>query len=147
MHDPYGGDDLYAVPRLQPDWAVIHVPEADAEGNARIYGTPFWDRLMSRGARRAIITAEQIVSREHLAEQPELTAIPELFVEAVVQTPGGAWPGSCFPLYEVDYEAAEAYASMPTDTANLARHLDETARRDHGEAVDRRDGATPEAGA
>jgi glutaconate CoA-transferase subunit A len=132
VHDPYGGDALYAVPRLQPDWAVIHVPEADVEGNARIYGTPFWDRLMSRGARRVIITAETIVTREHLARQPELTAIPELFVAAVVHAPGGAWPGSCFPLYDVDYEAAETYASMPTDPESLAQHLDETAGRDRG---------------
>ena len=137
VHDPYGGEELYAVPRLQPDWAVIHVPEADAEGNARIYGTPFWDRLMARGARRVIVTAETIVTREHLAEQPELTAIPELFVAAVVHAPGGAWPGSCFPLYEVDYGAAEAYAAMPTDAESLARHLDETAPHDRGETSGR----------
>lgn len=135
VHDPYGGEELYAVPRLQPDWAVIHVPEADAEGNARIYGTPFWDRLMTRGARRVIITAETIVTREHLAAQPELTAIPELFVAAVVHAPGGGWPGSCFPLYEVDYGAAEAYAALPTDAASLAAHLDETAAQDRGEGI------------
>ena len=132
VHDPYGGEELYAVPRLRPDWAVIHVQEADAEGNARIYGSPFWDRLMSRGARRVIITTETIVTREHLAAQPELTAIPELFVAAVVHAPGGAWPGSCFPLYDVDYEAAEAYARMPIDVESLARYLDETATRDRG---------------
>jgi len=135
VHDPYGGDEVYAVPRLQPDWAVIHVPEADAEGNARIYGTPFWDRLMTRGARRVIVTAESIVTREHLAAQPELTAIPELFVAAVVHALGGAWPGSCFPLYEVDYAAAEAYATMPLDADALTRHLAETAARDRGEAA------------
>ena len=133
VHNPYGDEELYAVPRLQPDWAVIHVPEADLEGNARIYGSPFWDRLMSRGARRVIITAEQIVSRERLAEQPELTAVPELFVAAVVHAPSGAWPGSCFPLYEVDYAAAEAYAAMPSEADSLSRHLDETAPRDRGQ--------------
>jgi len=131
--DPYGDEELYAVPRLQPDWAVIHVPEADAEGNARIYGTPFWDRLMTRGARRVIVTAETIVTREHLAAQPELTAIPELFVAAVVHAPGGGWPGSCFPLYEVDYAAAGAYAAMPTDAECLDRHLTVTAPRDRGQ--------------
>lgn len=130
VHDPYGDAELYAVPRLQPDWAVIHVPEADVDGNARIYGSPFWDRLMSRGARQVIITAEQIVGRERLAERPELTAIPELFVAAVVHAPGGAWPGSCFPLYGVDYEAAEAYAGLALGDEALAGHLAETAPRD-----------------
>jgi glutaconate CoA-transferase, subunit A len=133
VHDPYGGEDLYAVPRLQPDWAVIHVPEADVEGNARIYGTPFWDRLMARGARRVILTAETIVSREHLAEQPELTAIPELFVSAVVHAPKGAWPGSCYPRYEVDYPALEAYLPTHADPTSFDRYLQETALRDRGQ--------------
>ena len=137
VQDPYGDGELYAVPRLRPDWAVIHVPEADVDGNARIYGSPFWDRLMTRGARRVIVTAEQIVSREHLAAQPELTAIPELFVAAVVEAPGGAWPGSCFPRYGVDYGAAEAYAAMPSDAEGLIRHLDETAPHDRGQASGR----------
>jgi glutaconate CoA-transferase subunit A len=90
---------------------------------------------MSRGARQVIITTETIVTREHLAQQPELTAILELFVAAVVHAPGGAWPGSCFPLYEVDYPAVEAYARMPLDRESLDRHLLETAARDRGDAA------------
>ena len=30
-------------------------------------------------------------------------------VEAVAVVPNGAWPGSCWPLYEVDYSAVEEY--------------------------------------
>jgi glutaconate CoA-transferase subunit A len=130
IQDPYGSDELYAVPRLQPDWAVIHVPEADVDGNARIYGSPFWDRLMTRGSRKVIITAEEIVTREHLAAQPELTVIPELFVAAVVAAPGGAWPGSCFPRYDVDYPAVEGYLATLSDDDSLAHYLRRTAARD-----------------
>ena len=122
MRDPYTDEELVAVPRLQPDWAVIHVPMADSRGNARILGSPFWDKLMARAARGTIITAEQIVPSEELARQPELTAIPELFVRAVVHAPRGAWPGSCYPLYEVDYPACEAYIAMPRDAAAVAAH-------------------------
>jgi glutaconate CoA-transferase subunit A len=124
VRDPYGDEELVAVPRLRPDWAVIHVPEADARGNARIYGTPFWDRLAARAARRVLITAERVVPSEALAEQPELTAIPELFVEAVVHAPGGAWPGSCYPEYEVDYAAVEAYLAVARDPTGLRVHLE-----------------------
>lgn len=123
VRNPYGNEDLVAVPRIQPDWAVVHVPEADERGNARIYGSPFWDRLITRAARGVIVTAEQIVSSGHLAEQPELTVVPELFVRAVVHAPLGAWPGSCYPLYEVDYPAAEAYARTARDPAAFAAHL------------------------
>lgn len=123
VRDPYGGEEFVAVPRIRPDWAVIHVPVADARGNARIYGSPFWDRLMARAARRVLITAERIVPTEELAHQPELTAIPEIFVQAVVHAPRGAWPGSCFPDYEVDYPAVEAYVAEARDEAALGHHL------------------------
>ena len=123
VRDPYGDEDLVAVPRIRPDWAVIHVPVSDARGNARIYGSPFWDRLMARAARGVLLTAERIVSSEELAGQPELTAIPEVFVRAVVHAPRGAWPGSCYPDYEVDYAAAEAYAAQAKDPNALATHL------------------------
>ena len=138
VRDPYGDEELIAVPRLRPDWAVIHVPVADARGNARIYGSPFWDRLMARAARGVLITAERIVASEELAEQPELTAIPEVFARAVVHAPRGAWPGSCYPAYEVDYAAAEAYAAEAKDPTALARHLASAPESDGAGAGDSR---------
>ena len=124
VRNPYGDEELIAVPRLRPDWAIVHVPVADERGNARIYGSPFWDRLMARAARGVVLTAERIVSSEELAERPELTAIPELFVRAVIHAPGGAWPGSCFPDYGVDYPAVEEYLAVARDPAGLASHLE-----------------------
>lgn len=123
------------MPRIRPDWAVIHVPVADARGNARIYGSPFWDRLMARAARGVLLTAERIVPSEVLAEQPELTAIPEIMVRAVVHAPRGAWPGSCYPDYDVDYGAAETYAAEAKDPAALARHLASAPERHAADTV------------
>jgi glutaconate CoA-transferase subunit A len=123
VRDPYGDGEYLAIPSIRPDWAVIHVPEVDQRGNARIYGSPFWDKLMARAARATITTAERIVSTEHLAAQPELTAIPELFVAAVVHAPRGAWPGSCHPHYEVDYPACARYLEVIREDDGLRRHL------------------------
>ena len=78
VRDPYSGAEVYVAPAIQPDWAVLHVQEADALGNARIYGSVFWDRLMSRAARGVILTAERIVPTAELARQPELTVVPAL---------------------------------------------------------------------
>ena len=100
--DPYHGEEVYVVPKLQPDWAIVHVAEADEAGNARIYGSVFWDRLMARAAKGVIVSAERIVSSAELARQPELTAIPGLFVKAVVEAPGGALPCSSTPDYDLD---------------------------------------------
>ena len=122
--DPYTGQTVYTVPRLQPDWAILHVPEADVEGNARIYGTVFWDRIMARAARGVILSVERIVSTEELARVPELTVIPGLFVRAVVEAPGGALPCSSTPYYDIDRAGVEAYLGTASDPGKLQRYLD-----------------------
>jgi len=123
VRDPYTGQDVYVVPRLQPDWAVLHVQEADAAGNARIYGSVFWDRIMSRAARGVILTAERIVPTEELAQRPELTVIPSLLVRAVVEAPGGARPCSCASEYDIDRAGVEAYLRACSDPAALEAYL------------------------
>jgi glutaconate CoA-transferase subunit A len=128
--DPYSGARVLAIPRLRPNVAVIHVPEADTEGNARIYGTRFEDVLMANAAESVIITAERIVDRTELARQPELTAIPSFLVRAVVEVPGGAWPGSCYPLYDYDAGAVTAYLAAAGDPGRLRDYLTVTAERD-----------------
>ena len=62
---------LVAVQAIQPDVAVIHVQEADAEGNAVIYGTRFEDVLAAQAARRVMITCERIVEGYKLARRPK----------------------------------------------------------------------------
>ena len=41
--------------------------------------------------------------------------------ERIAVVPRGAWPGSCWPSYEVDYAAVEAY--LPAGDEVLAAHL------------------------
>jgi glutaconate CoA-transferase subunit A len=129
--DPYTGEEVLAIPRLRPDLAVIHVVEADIRGNGRIYGTQFEDVLMAQAAATVILTAERIVDTAELTRQPELTTIPGFLVHAVVHAPGGAWPGSCFPLYDYDADAVRAYLDLARDPERLRAYLDETAARDH----------------
>ena len=112
IEDPYGsGAEVYAIPAIRPDIAVIHANEIDDQGNARVLGSPFWDHPLTRAARRVLITAEKLVPSSALAEQPELTLVPGFMVEAAAIVPRGAWPGSMHPLYEIDYPAVEAYLS------------------------------------
>ena len=50
--DPYGsGQQTYVIPAIRPDVAVIHAAEIDTEGNARVYGSPFWDHPLTRAAK------------------------------------------------------------------------------------------------
>lgn len=132
--DPFTGREVFVVPAIQPDWAIIHVHEADARGNARIYGSPVWDRLMSRAAKRCILTAEKILPTEYFVAQPELTVIPELFVEAVVLARGGAWPTSMHPDYDLDEPAVWDYLKRLRSIDGLPHYLEETRRHDQSGA-------------
>jgi glutaconate CoA-transferase subunit A len=102
--DPYSGASIYAVPAIRPDAAIIHVQEADAQGNARIFGSVFEDALMATAARVVIVTAERVVDGAQFEAQPELTTIAGFLVTHVVHVPGGAKPTSCHGIYDVDLD-------------------------------------------
>lgn len=127
MHDPYGETEVYVIPALVPDVALIHVQEADVEGNGRIIGTRFEDVLMAQAARRVILTAERIVDGESFIATPETVAIPGFIVDAVVEAPRGAWPFSCTPEYSYDADYLERWVRVARDTeasrAFIAEHV------------------------
>lgn len=124
VRDPYGsGTEVYVIPAVHPDVAVIHAAEIDEQGNARVYGSPFWDHPLTRAAKRVLVTAEKLVPSDRLREQPELTLVPGFMVEAAAIVPGGAWPGSMHPYYGIDYPAVAHY--MVDEPGVLERHLAE----------------------
>ena len=110
VKDPYGsGEDVWVIPAIRPDFAVIHANEVNALGDTRVYGTFNWDRIMTRAAKQVFVVAEKLDTIESFQARPELTLVPSFMVQAMAVVPNGAWPGSCWPLYEVDYPAVEAY--------------------------------------
>ena len=122
IKDPYGsGKDVYVIPAISPDVAVIHVHEIDEHGNARVYGSPFWDHAITRAAKRVLVTAEKLVPTDVLRQQPELTLIPAFMVEAAAIVPQGAWPGSMPGLYDIDYPGVESF--MKDGPGMLDAHL------------------------
>lgn len=104
IDDPYTGQPVVAFPAQQVDVAIIHAPIADRFGNARLLGNLAIDQELSLAAKCVIITAEEIV--DELDAPLELTG---LSVTAVVPTPRGAWPTSCYPHYPLDGEEILRY--------------------------------------
>lgn len=122
LDDPYSSDQkTYVIPAISPDFAVIHASSVDRLGNVRVAGTYHWDRVMSRAAKSVLVVAEE-VSKENFADQPELTVVPYFMVQNYAIVRNGAWPGSCWPSYAIDYPAVDAY--LDEDPAALVRHLD-----------------------
>lgn len=110
MKSPFTDETVVTVKALRPDWAIVHVQEADQYGNARILGSDFQDVLLSKAAKKTIITTEKLVNTETFQQEPKLTSIPYFLVEAVVVVPEGAKPGICYPSYtSVDASGMKAY--------------------------------------
>lgn len=111
MESPFDGQKVVVCKALVPDYAILHVQEADEFGNARILGSDFQDVLLSRAAKKTIITTENIVDTDTFRKQPKLTSVPYFLVEAVVHVPNGAKPGICYPYYnKVDDSLMKGYS-------------------------------------
>jgi glutaconate CoA-transferase, subunit A len=108
---PYTGEQLAAVPALNPDVALIHAHRADMFGNVQVEGYRHMDTDMAKAARTVIVSAEEIVSPEDIAARPDQTMLPHFAVDAVVAAPHGAYPHECYGRYGPDLEHFDAYAA------------------------------------
>jgi acyl CoA:acetate/3-ketoacid CoA transferase alpha subunit len=102
IEDPYTGEPTVIVPALNPDVALIHVHQADAYGNARIFGAGISDVESALASRKVVLSAEEIIDTEDIRHNPGLTKIPYYAVDAVVHAPFGAYPGECPGHYASD---------------------------------------------
>jgi glutaconate CoA-transferase subunit A len=117
---PLKMEPLLAVRAIVPDVTIAHVQRADEDGNAHCWGN-FGVLLEGvRAAKKVIVVAEEIVSREVIASDPNRTIIPGFLASAVVHSPLGAHPSPVqgyykrdddfFAQYHKDSKTAEDYA-------------------------------------
>ena len=97
---PFTGERLAAVPAIRPDVGIIHAQQADARGNVQLWGISGVQKEVVLGARRSIVTVEEIV--EELDEKPGSTQLPAWTVTAVCECPGGAHPSYSHGYYDRD---------------------------------------------
>jgi glutaconate CoA-transferase subunit A len=107
---PVTTEMLTWFPAIAPRVAVIHVPMADAHGNAWLGGQHGIDAQLAMAAEVVIVTAERIVATEQIRDAQGGAGLVSFMVDAVVEAPGGAHPTSCYPDY-------------PTDVVHIARYL------------------------
>lgn len=131
IEDPFSGEKITVVKALRPDYAILHVQEADEYGNARIVGPKYEDVLLSRSAKKVIITCERLIHTDNFARQPELTDIPGFLVEAVVLAPNGAAPGTCAGRYDLDRKSLDEFKGLKTKE-QIIDYVDKYSRKDRG---------------
>ena len=102
IKSPFSGKNTYLVPACYPDVGIIHVSAADIYGNCRIFGPLCTCAEIAMAATYAVVTAEQIISNESIRAYPNLTEIPYLVVDALIEQAFGAYPGLCYGHYWFD---------------------------------------------
>jgi len=113
IEDPLGsGIQVMALPKIDLDVAVIHVPYADEFGNANIAGAVWMDEDMAKTAKKTIITCEKLVETEDIRYLPGKAQLPMQTTDAVVKIPFGAHPTSCYDRYTFDALHIQEYLKM-----------------------------------
>lgn len=122
---PFTGEQLAAVPALNPDVAIVHVQRADASGNAQVWGLLGTQKEAAFAARRVIVVCEELVTEEVIRADPNRTLIPGLVVHAVVREPWGAHPSYAQGFYDRDNDFYVAWEAIGRDERRLRGWLDE----------------------
>jgi glutaconate CoA-transferase, subunit A len=97
---PFTGEELVAVPALNPDVAIIHAQEADRAGNVQLWGIPGVQKEAVLAATRSLVTVEQIV--DELVPKPGGVVIPGWVIDAVSLAPGGSRPSYALDITDRD---------------------------------------------
>ncbi len=125
IDSPFDGKPTVVVPALNPDVAVIHVQQADEEGNAQIWGIGGDCKAGANAAKKVIVSCERIVSREVIGKDPSRTIVPSFKVAAVVEEPFGAHPGYTPGFYDVDFGFGYQYQQASNTVEGFSAFLKE----------------------
>jgi len=118
---PFTGEELAAVPALNPDTAIIHVQRADENGNAHVWGLMGVQKEAAFASRNTIVVAEEIVPESVIRSDPNRTLIPGLIVDAVVCEPFGCHPSYAQGYYDRDNDFYVGWREISQDVGNSTR--------------------------
>jgi glutaconate CoA-transferase subunit A len=88
---PFTGEDLRAVPAINPDVTVIHAQQADRQGNIGIWGITGVQREVALAADKVIVTVEEVVD-ELAITGPNHVVLPAWTIDAIAHVPEGSHP-------------------------------------------------------
>jgi acyl CoA:acetate/3-ketoacid CoA transferase alpha subunit/acyl CoA:acetate/3-ketoacid CoA transferase beta subunit len=116
-------DGSLAVAALAPDLSLVHAAAADEDGNV-LFTAPFGEGAYGAMAARqgALVTVEQLVSRDYVRRHSHLVRIPGSYVKSVSVASYGAHPQglsnqglSDLEAYADDYAFQDWYAETSRD--------------------------------
>ncbi|HKX75947.1 MAG TPA: CoA-transferase [Acidimicrobiia bacterium] len=114
---PFTGEELAAVPALNPDVTVIHAQQADRQGNIGLWGITGVQREAALAATTVIVTVEEVVD-ELDRSGPNHALLPHWTITAVAPVPGGSHPS-----YAMGYSTRDNRFYMGWDRISRDREV------------------------
>ena len=114
---PFTGEEVFAVPAINPDVTVIHAQQADRVGNIGMWGITGVQREIALAADTVIVTVEEIV--DHLQPRsPNYAVLPSWTVNAVAEVASGSHPS-----YSMGYTTRDNHFYTRWDSISRDRVL------------------------
>jgi len=120
---PFTGEELAAVPAINPDVTIIHAQRADRAGNVQMWGLTGIQKEAALAADRCLVTVEEIV--DTLEPVPGGVVLPSWAVTAVAAAPGGARPSYADGYYDRDNAAYQAWDAISRDRETFTAWLND----------------------
>ncbi len=120
---PFTGEELVAVPALNPDVAIIHAQEADRDGNVQLWGIPGVQKEAVLAAERSLVTVERIVGE--LEPRPGGVMLPSWVIDAVAEAPGGSRPSYSLGITVRDNDFYRTWDAVSRDRAAFVAWINE----------------------
>lgn len=113
---PFTGEELAAIPALNPDVGIIHAQKANRRGDVLIEGIMAAQKETVLASAKSIVTVEEIVE-DFEGLHPNLCILPHWTVDAICLVPGGAHPSYAQGYYERDNAAYHRWDAISKDRA------------------------------
>ena len=105
VESPFGDEEVYAVPPLTPDVAVVRAQRADEEGNCHLWGITGEQKEAALAADTVVLSVEELVETSVIRSDPNRTLVTADAVDHVVEEPYGSHPSYAQGYYDRDNEA------------------------------------------
>lgn len=120
---PFTGEELTAVPAVNPDVGIVHAQQADRDGNVHLWGITGVQKECVLASERAIVTVEAVV--DEFEPRVNSVVLPAWVIDAVCVVPGGAHPSYAHGFSERDNDAYAAWDEIGRDRERFAAWVDD----------------------